>query len=122
MSEEEEKAHETHLTSYVYVTDTPVSAPNGLIDTACAKTVAGDAWAGAVTEYCDAEGLPYWKVEESEPFRFGPGVKIWSKYALIIPLLWGKTPILLRVSIVAKEVPCLISRPVMQRLGGVVVF
>ena len=110
------------MASHVFATDIPQQGPKGMIDTACAKTVAGETWADEVMAYCEAEGLPYRKVDESEPFRFGPGAKIWSEYDLIIPILWSSTTLLLRVSVVAKEVPCLISRPVMKRLGGVVDF
>ncbi len=58
-------------------------------------------------------------VDDREPFRFGPGKRLWSQKALIIPVLWGGLVIIIRFSIVAPGVPFLVSKFVFKRLGGV---
>ncbi len=60
------------------------------------------------------------KVPDQGPFRFGPGKRIWSTYALLIPVLWGKWTLVWRVSIVPKAVPYVVSRPVLTVLGRAV--
>ena len=61
-----------------------------------------------------------YKVEDSEPFRFGPGKRVWSEFALIIPVLWSGVWVLLRVSVIAHKIPMLLSKYVFKRLGGVI--
>ena len=58
-------------------------------------------------------------MEDREPFRFGPGKRIWSEKALVLAMLWGGQVVVLRISIVPPEVPCLISKPVFKRLGAI---
>ena len=89
-----------------------------LIDTACAKTVAGRAWAEDTKAEYTRRGIKLVMVPESEPFRFGPGERIWSKEALIVPLYWESSVFAVRVSIVERDVPCLISRRTLKGLWG----
>ena len=88
-----------------------------LLDTACAKSVAGAPWAEQLCKKMAELGVEVRRVAESEPFRFGPGNRIKSTYALLIPICWSSQCFVLRVSIVPKDVPCLMSRPAMGRLG-----
>ena len=43
-----------------------------LVDTACAKTVAGEDWANKHKAAAAARGIDCDEVPEREPFRFGP--------------------------------------------------
>ena len=88
-------------------------------DTACAKSVVGEENARAIVKFCEENSWPHAIVEDKEPFRFGPGKRIWSEKALVLSLLWGGQVVILRISIVPPEVPCLISKFVFKRLGAV---
>ena len=44
-------------------------------------------------------------VSEREPFRFGPGSRIYSSCAALIPILWGDYVVWLRASEVDEDVP-----------------
>ena len=79
------------VTSDVWQSSSPRLVQQILVDTACAKTVAGEPWAEAICEYYakqfnhDVERVP-----EADPFRFGPGPVVRSKYALLVPCCWGR--------------------------------
>ena len=92
----------------------------GLIDTACAKTVSGEPWAKNAIIALEAMGIDVVRVDESEPFRFGLGKHVYSEYALLFPVLWGGITVIIRISVVPRDVPLLISKPVLKRLGGVI--
>jgi len=87
------------------------------VDTACARSVTGQENADALVAECKVANWPYALVDDSEPFRFGPGKRIWSRQALIIAVCWGNVTVVLRFSIVPQEVPFLISKFVFKRLG-----
>ena len=59
-------------------------------------------------------------VKDREPFRFGPGKRIWSEEAILVVTKWGGQVVVVRFSIVEKDVPFLISKFVMKRLGSLV--
>ena len=60
-----------------------------LVDTACAKTVAGEAWLSAAVAYLwERYGYVVDIVPDDEPFRFGPGPVIRSTKAALIPMEW----------------------------------
>ena len=90
------------------------------VDTACAKSVIGLENANDIVDYCKNNHWPYALVEEREPFRFGPGKRIWSEKALVLGVLWGQAVVVLRISIVENDVPCLISKFVLKQLGAVI--
>ena len=48
-----------------------------LVDSACARTVGGKPWKEAMTALCDKHGVDYRTVAEHEPFRFGPGKRMY---------------------------------------------
>ena len=70
-----------------------------LVDTACAKSVAGRPWAKDVVARLLLQGYIVQTVTEREPFRFGPGRRIWSEEALLIPFSWFGYTFILRVSV-----------------------
>ena len=88
-------------------------------DTACAKSVCGQDNANEVVEFCRQNDWPYALVDDNEPFRFGPGKRIWSQQALVLAVLWGGMTVVLRFSIVPPKAPFLVSKFVFKRLGGV---
>ena len=63
---------------------------------------------------------PYRVVEENEPFRLGPGKRIWSKLALIIAVDWGGVVVILRLSVIDHNIPTLLSKHVFRSLGAVI--
>ena len=88
-------------------------------DTACARSVTGQENADSIVAHCKQHNWPFELVEDREPFRFGPGKRIWSKEALLIAVVWGQVTIVIRFSIVPPTVPFLVSKFVFKRLGSV---
>ena len=70
------------------------------VDTAAAKSVAGKNEADALVEECKRRGWPFVFVDEHEPFRFGPGRRVWSDTALVLAVVWAKVVVILRISII----------------------
>jgi len=90
------------------------------VDTACAKSVVGTANSGELIQYCKDNQWPVLVVNENEPFRFGPGKRMWSEQAVVVPVCWAKQIVVLRISIVDHEVPFLISKYVFKSLGALI--
>jgi hypothetical protein len=109
------KAHQVYVTTQ-NGTELPHAAYG---DTACAKSVGGEEAAVKLMKHIDDHGGQYALVDEKEPFRFGPGKRIWSKRALVVTVNWGGQVVVLRFSLVEQDVPFLISKYVFKRLGGV---
>ena len=79
------------------------------VDTAAAKSVMCTEEKNAVVKECVQRNWPYRVVEENEPFRFGPGKRIWSTSALIIAVDWGGVVVILRLSVIDHNIPTLLS-------------
>lgn len=90
------------------------------VDTACAKSVVGSEVADELVKHCNSVNWLCETVPDREPFRFGPGKRIWSEKALVFVVVWGRHMVVLRVSVVQPHAPCLLSKPVFQMLGGVI--
>ena len=90
------------------------------VDTAAAKSVMCTEMKNAIVEECVRRNWPYRVVEENEPFRFGPGKRIWSKQALIIAANWGGVVVILRLSVIDHSIPTLLSKHVFRRLGAII--
>ena len=90
-------------------------------DTCCAKSVAGTDWMIQHLQWMDQHDISYHIMEEMEAFRFGPGRRIHSDFAVIMPaaIAGSKVPALVRVSVVPQKVPLLVSRGVLQGLGAI---
>eukprot|EP00969_Alexandrium_andersonii_P194716 8600284-Alexandrium_andersonii.AAC.1 len=98
----------------VHIAETGARARLLLVDTACAKTVAGQEWADRViTYYKNNLKFDIPRVRESEPFRFGPGPLIRSTYALLLPVVWHGKIAVIRFSIVNRDVPPLVAKRVL---------
>jgi len=90
-----------------------------LVDTACAKSVVGPSSSEELIRYCKQNGWPHKVVPDEEPFRFGPGKRVWSKNALIIVTVWAEVVLIIRISIVEWDpVPFLISKYALKRIGA----
>ena len=92
-----------------------------LSDTCCARTVAGEKWMQAFLHRLWKSGKQFYVLEECQGFRFGPGPKIDSVQAVVVPTSLGSkdTMVYLRISVVDHDVPLLLSRRVLQDLGSV---
>ena len=94
-----------------------------LVDTACARSVAGDDWYLSYTEAMSELGWPVPTVAEAQPFKFGPGEKILSAKVILvaIPIKTGCV-VYVRVSIIDRPLPCLLSQPALRALKGNISF
>ena len=90
------------------------------VDTACARGVGGRKAIDALTQWCEQHGWPHVVVADRQPFRFGPGERIWANEALVLAVIWAGTQITIRISVVEKTVPLLISKPILKQLGAVI--
>ena len=90
------------------------------VDTAAAKSVMCTEMKNAIVKECVRRNWPYRVVEENEPFRFGPGKRIWSEEALIIAANWGGVVVILRLSVIDHSIPTLLSKHVFRRLGAII--
>ena len=98
--------HDVHVLS---VDDVEIPYPS-LVDTACAKSVTGETDALALLDFAKESGWTILKVEDREPFRFGPGNRVWSDYALIVVTMWAGMTVVVRISVIKQKVPCLLSK------------
>ena len=100
------------------------SSPNFIVvDACCARSVGCEEWAEEITEfYATEHRIELQRAPEHFPLRFGPGETKYSKYALIVPLLWGPHCICLRISIVADKIPLLMSKPAMRQIKALLNF
>ena len=91
-----------------------------MTDTCCAKTVVGDEWARHHMEVLRDAGVEFLVVRERNPFRFGPGRKVYSTGAFIFPLALpgGKGIAIVRASMVEGNIPLLLSKKALTELGG----
>ena len=88
------------------------------MDAAAAKSVAGREEADALISGYEERGWPFALVDEHEPFRFGPGRRVWSERALVLAVVWARVVVILRISIIDQSVPTLISKFVFKKLGA----
>lgn len=97
------------------------SACLALTDTACARSVAGQAWADAALNYMVAHGVSFYVVDDWQPFRFGDGPRTQARYALVVPVAMtdGGKPVLFRISVVKEDVPLLLSARALKAVGTV---
>ena len=92
----------------------------GILDSACTKTVAGEQW---MKEFLSV--LPeseYSQAKESERknksvYRFGDGKETHSLRTIDLPVMIGSKKYIIEVDVVASDIPLLISKPSMSRLG-----
>lgn len=93
-----------------------------LADTCCARTVAGLSWVEHHLEQLAERGMPFQMLPDDQPFRFGDGPRVTPLWAAIFPIYVGQTKnaVLVRTSVVAEDVPLLISSRAVKTLGRLV--
>ena len=88
-----------------------------IVDTACARSVAGRAWYDLMAQWLrEAHDYQIERVDDNEAFRFGPGAPVHSSFAILLPVEWQGRGAVIRISIVPREVPPLISKAVLKYL------
>ena len=90
-----------------------------ITDTACARTVAGMQW---VQDYMDKlpPNAPKPKLlRECEAYRFGTGKIMYSSFYIVIRFRLGQKAVRLRTSVINGDIPLLVSRTVLSKLGMV---
>ena len=100
-----------------------VGATRAIVGTACAKHVAGKRWFEGYRDWTRGK-FSYEVVtcSEREPFKFGPGRRLMSICAALLPFQVGKEQLVLRASIIERGVPLLIGKPVLQSLAAHIDF
>ena len=91
----------------------------GVTDTACARTVAGSQWLQAYTDLLQDHGQRPVLKKECEAYRFGTGKIHYSSFYVIVNFELGNSVVQLRTSIIPGDIPLLLSRTVLGKLGMV---
>ena len=91
----------------------------GITDTACARTVAGTQWLQAYTDRLAALGAKPELRKECEAYRFGTGKIYYSSFFVVLAFELGNKVVHVRTSIINGDIPLLLSRTVLGKLGMV---
>ena len=91
----------------------------GITDTACARTVAGTQWLQAYTDKQAALGFRPELRKECEAYRFGTGKIHYSSFYVVLAFELGNKIVQVRTSIINGDVPLLLSKTVLGKLGMV---
>ena len=90
----------------------------GLLDSGCTRTVAGEFWMNEfLSTIPPADKLKISEVKSDAIFRFGDGAESRSAKKVTIPIKIGSKKYQLQVDVVKNDIPLLISKPVMKKLG-----
>ncbi|CAE7239737.1 GIP, partial [Symbiodinium necroappetens] len=92
---------------------------DAITDTACSKSVAGNDWMEEYTSRLEDIGVKPQLLTNDEYFRFGASRVFHSTMACVLTFRLGKAVIEVKIAIVQGELPLLLSRPVLARLGMV---
>ena len=116
------KPQTIHVTNEIY--ELTVAGAGGLLailDTACSKTVVGTGWVQQYLNYTKDKAynnLDF--IYERDAFRFGAAAKIYeAHYSTIILAPIGKTWIAIKAAVIHGDIPLLLSRPLLAKLGGI---
>ncbi|CAE6927736.1 unnamed protein product [Symbiodinium sp. CCMP2456] len=91
----------------------------GVTDTACARTVAGTQWLQAYTDKLAELGQRPTLQKENEAYRFGAGKIHYSSFYVILNFELGNCVLQVRTSIITGDIPLLLSKTVLGKLGMV---
>ncbi|CAE7217070.1 GIP [Symbiodinium pilosum] len=91
----------------------------GITDTACARTVAGTQWLQAYTDKLATLGVRPELKKECEAYRFGTGKIYYSSFYVVLAFELGNKVAQVRTSIINGDVPLLLSKTVLGKLGMV---
>ncbi|CAE7510826.1 GIP [Symbiodinium sp. CCMP2592] len=89
----------------------------GVADTACARTVAGTQWLQSYTNILAEIGEKPLLKKECEAYRFGTGRVHYSSFYVIVGFKLGGYNIHVRTSIITGDIPLLLSKTVLGKLG-----
>ncbi|CAE7582602.1 RE1 [Symbiodinium sp. CCMP2592] len=113
------KAQTIHVTNEVFELTTGTrEGLKAILDSACSKTVVGTGWLQKYLDYVKGSGYDVVFVYEKESFKFGAASRIYeSTYAavILVPLL--DHIIAIKASVIHGDIPLLLSRPALARLG-----
>lgn len=88
-----------------------------ILDTACAKSVAGYPWFERYYTLADEKGIPWHVIDEVEQFQFGTSKVFQSCFTLCGWFAIAGRWFMVKVTIVPCDVPLLFSRPMLSKLG-----
>ena len=109
--------HSAHVVYFTSKYEKKEQGYYGITDCACARTLAGLPWCKAFMHYLREKNIPYIILTQNENFKFG-GAKLYpSTQALVTWLCICGGWFLLKVSVVNTDVPLLLSRAVLAKLG-----
>ncbi|CAE7294300.1 GIP [Symbiodinium sp. CCMP2592] len=91
----------------------------GVADTACARTVAGTQWLQAYTDKIAELGQRPVLQREAEAYRFGTGKIHYSSFYVVVNFELGDYVLQVRTSIITGDIPLLLSRTVLGKMGMV---
>ena len=91
----------------------------GITDTACARTVAGTQWLQAYSDRLASMGVKPELRKECEAYRFGTGKLYYSSFYVVLAFELGSKIAQVRTSIINGDVPLLLSKTVLAKLGMV---
>ncbi|OLP93199.1 hypothetical protein AK812_SmicGene24915 [Symbiodinium microadriaticum] len=89
----------------------------GITDTACARTVAGTNWLQEYKDRIGDDGPQPQLSKECEAYRFGTGKIHYSSFSVLLTFGLGEKIIQLRASIIPGDIPLLLSKTALARLG-----
>lgn len=91
---------------------------SAVLDSACSKTVAGEQWKELyLSSLSEQEKSKIKMYPSNTTFKFGSGDKLTSKKCMEIPCIIGGRHSTIKSEIVASDIPLLLSKPDMKRLG-----
>ncbi|CAE7360399.1 GIP [Symbiodinium sp. CCMP2592] len=88
-----------------------------IADTACARTVAGTQWVQDYMDKLPPDAPKPCLLRECEAYRFGTGKIMYSSFYVVISFVLGQKVVRLRTSVINGDIPLLVSRTVLSKLG-----
>ncbi|CAE7307731.1 GIP [Symbiodinium sp. CCMP2592] len=89
----------------------------GITDTACSRTVAGTQWLQEYMDRIGEDGAQPELSKECEAYKFGTGRIHYSSFSVILSFSLGDKVVQLRASIIPGDVPLLLSKTVLAKMG-----
>ena len=114
--EETEEPHPFPVTTFLSHGREPCATTSSVVDTACARTVAGARWFEMFEVELKRHATPVEVVSDNETFRCGRGAVKKNSRDVIFPVAVGQNVFFLRASLLDEEVPKLISVGVVKQM------
>ncbi|CAE7615546.1 GIP [Symbiodinium sp. CCMP2592] len=89
----------------------------GITDTACSRTVAGTQWLQEYMDRIGEDGAQPELSKECEAYKFGTGRIHYSSFSVLLSFSLGDKIVQLRASIIPGDVPLLLSKTVLGKMG-----